>query len=66
MLVVGIDEVCHVSEVVVSYAQKVPIWVSRVFLIVSSINNEFLTDFVESMFYIVRWEIIGKWVISGK
>ena len=36
------------------------------FLIVSSINNEFLTDFVESMFYIVRWEIIGKWVISGK
>ena len=49
MLVVGLAEVFCVIDVVVSYAQKVPVWVRFVVDIFLRINHDVLPDFVESL-----------------
>ena len=51
---VGLEEVPHLGDSVVSYAQKVLVWVRRVVEILRSINHEIFPDFVESLCKDVR------------
>ena len=66
MLVVGLEEVTHVSDVVVGYVHKVHAWVRRVAVIFISSNHEVFADFFESLHgYVVRYVII-KQGVRGK
>ena len=49
MVVVGLEEVTHISDFVVRYSHKVPVWVRHVVEIVISINHEGFIYFIESM-----------------
>ena len=60
MLVVGLKEVHFVSDVVVRYAQNVPVWVRCVVVIVPSSNHEVFPGFVESLYWDIGQEIIRK------
>ena len=66
MLVIYMKEVPHISDVVVGYAQKVPVWVRRVVAMLRSSNYEVFLDLDEGLYGDVGREIIGKWYISGK
>ena len=59
-MIVGMEEVPHVSDVVVIYAKKVPVGVRRVVKILRIINQEVFPDFVESLCRYIGQEIIGK------
>ena len=61
MLVIWMEEVSHVSNVVVSYAYKVPVWLRRIVAIIIISNHEFFPDLVASLCGDVGQEIIGKW-----
>ena len=54
------EEVSHVSNVVVSYAYKVPVWLRRIVAIIIISNHEFFPDLVASLCGDVGQEIIGK------
>ena len=65
-MAVGLEEVPHVSDVVVSYTHKFSAWVRRIVEIVRSIKHEVFTDFVDSMYGYLGQEIIGKRDIISK
>ena len=66
MLVVGKEEVPHVSGFFIRYKQKVPAWERIVVAIVISINHEVFPYFIESLKGVVERDITGKLNISGK
>ena len=55
----GLEIVCHVSDILFIPVQKVPIWVWHGVLIITSSNIEVLTDSDKSLWYRIQEVTIG-------
>ena len=66
MLVVGKEDVPHVSDFVIGDKNMMLAWERIVVEIVISINHEVFPYFIESLKGVVERDITGKLNISGK
>ena len=61
MLIEGMEDFLRVSDVVISYVQKVTVWVRDVVGVVPNINHEVMPIFLDNLCWDIRGEIIRKW-----